>query len=126
MPTLQNADFETRLAIAQADTTPTEILAELATDTEMQIRQAVARNPNSSIESFMQLVEKFSDEVIADPIFERLLFENPESSFIKKLLPHSSKTEPETLEKLANELDGEILHGIMHNPNTPSYRPLTH
>ncbi len=75
MSELQSAGFQQRPTIAE--TTPTSVLAELATDTEAQIRQAIARNSNTAVEVLAELGEEFPNEITENPIFKVLLLKNP-------------------------------------------------
>jgi hypothetical protein len=119
MSGLQNAELESRLTMAQCEITPANILAKLASDLEAQIRQAVASNPNTSIEVLSELGQEFPEEVTENPIFSMLLLENPESHFVRLSLARSTTTDEKTLAQLALVEDEEILYAVARNPKTP-------
>lgn len=119
MSNLQNTEFEARFAAAQADTTSAEALAELASDSEVQIRQAVARNPNTSIGVLSSLGEEFPDEVTENPIFKILLLEHPDSHFVRLSLARSTTTDESTLTRLSKIKSEEILCAVARNLSTP-------
>ncbi|MBD2200272.1 MULTISPECIES: hypothetical protein [Calothrix] len=76
-----------QVAIAAAnniDTTP-ELLTELARHKDIQVRQAVASNPNTPIDVLFQLAEEFPIEFIKNPILPLLHLENPA---FYKTIPH--------------------------------------
>ena len=84
---------------AQDENTPPEILAELATSEDKEIRRCIASNPNTAVEILEKLGEEFPDEITANPIFDLLLLENPDSKFVLLSLARSSTT---SVEKLKN------------------------
>ena len=77
---------------AQHENTAPEILAKLANSQDKEILRHVASNPNTPVETLEKLGKKFPDEITANPIFELLLLENPESKFIQLSLARSSTT----------------------------------
>jgi hypothetical protein len=119
MSDYRNAEQETCLNLATADTTSIEVLKQLATDKNAEVRMAVASNPNTPQDILRHLGQEFPDAIVANPIFNILLLENPESQFIRLSLARSSTTSLETLAKLAKLPDEEILCAIAQNPNTP-------
>lgn len=69
-------EIETKMAIAAADDTPTDILEELSKEPESQVRYLVASNPNTPVEILQQLGEEFPEAITANPVFALLLLEN--------------------------------------------------
>lgn len=114
-----NAARKARLAIAKNDRTSPDLLAQLAVDKDAEIRQAVASNPNTPQDILLKLGKEFPEALVANPIFNILLLENPESQFYRLSLARSSTTSVEILENLAQLPDEEILCAIALNPNTP-------
>lgn len=115
----RNTVRETRLAMAKNAHTSPDSLAQLAIDENAEIRQAVASNPNTPQDILLKLGKEFPEAIIANPIFNTLLLENPESQFYRLSLARSSTTSVKTLENLAQLPDEEILCAIALNPNTP-------
>lgn len=115
----QNADRETRLAIATDVSTSIDLLNQLAKDEDAEVHQAVASNPNTSQDVLLKLGKEFPEEIVNNPIFNILLLESPESHFYRLSLARSSTTPLETLTNLAQLPDEEILCAIALNPNTP-------
>jgi hypothetical protein len=119
MSELQNTDLSHRLALAAAEDTPSDVLQQLATDSALEVRQTVAGNPNTSIDTLVKLEAEFPDEIIANPIFNILLLENPGNRFVRLCLARSRFTPPEVLQQLSDIPDGEILRAIAQNVATP-------
>ena len=94
---------------AQDETTAPDILTQLASSEDKLIRQYVASNPNTPIKTLAKLGEEFPDEIVANPIFDLLFLENPESQFISVSLARSSTTSIERLEKLVCSKNKNIL-----------------
>lgn len=108
----------TRLALALADHTASNLLQQLADDEDAEVRRAVASNPNTPQDVLLTLGREFPDAIVANPIFNILLLENPESLFVRLSLARSS-TSSETLVNLSALPDEEILCAIAENSNTP-------
>lgn len=116
----QNAWFEARLTLAQADTTPAKVFTELSIDSNAQIRQAVALNPNTPADILLELGEEFPNEITQNPIFALLLLEEGvDSHFVGLSLARSTTTNENILIKLSEINDGEIHYAIARNPKTP-------
>ena len=86
---------------AQDENTPPEILAELASSKDKEIRRRSASNPNTAVEILEKLDEEFPDEITANPIFDLLLLENPESKFILLSLAGASTTSVEKINRVS-------------------------
>ncbi|MGG6270803.1 hypothetical protein ACQ4M3_40300 [Leptolyngbya sp. AN03gr2] len=114
-----NPEFEARFTLAQAETTPPEVLAKLAIDNHAKIRRAVALNPSTPIESLLKLGEEFPNEIIENPVFFLLLLEDPESQFVRISLARSTTTDEEKLIQLFEEDDQDIRCAVVQNPNAP-------
>ena len=71
-------NLEQARRIAQDETTASELLAELAKNKDDQVRQAVAANPNTPIETLLSICFEFPPEVIDNPIIPLLILENPD------------------------------------------------
>ena len=114
----QDSDVTIRQAVANNSNTPLEILQELRKDIDPNVREAVAGNPNTSIEDLKELAEEFPEAITANPIFDLLLLENPESDFIRLSLARSSTTPAETLLKLIEDKNRDVQLAAIANPNT--------
>ncbi|BAU13096.1 leucine rich repeat variant [Leptolyngbya sp. NIES-3755] len=119
MSEFTNPGFEARFTLAQAETTPPEVLAKLAIDTHAKIRRAVALNPSTPIKSLLRLGKEFPNEIIENPIFFLLLLEDPESQFVRLSLARSTTTDEAKLIQLFEENDPDIRCAIAQNPNAP-------
>ena len=104
---------------AQDENTPPEILAELAKSKDKEILRLVAGNPNTPAEILEKLSVEFADTVVANPIFDLLLLENPESKFVLLSLARASTTSVEKLAELANYSDRDIREAVVINNKTP-------
>ncbi len=109
---------------AKNDNTKPGILAKLSKNKDKLIRKYVASNPNTPVEILEILGAEFPERVIKNPIFNLLLLENSSSYFIKLSLARSSKTKPETLNRLANldlitVKEIEIIYAISRHKNIP-------
>lgn len=119
MRNYRKTDRKTRLSIATDDRTSADLLTQLATDEDAEIRQAVASNPNTPQDVLLMLGKEFPEAIVANPIFTISLLENHESQFCSLSLARSSTTSGEILANLAQLPDEEILCAIALNPNTP-------
>jgi hypothetical protein len=101
-------------------TTP-ELLTELAVHEDIQVRQAVAGNPNAPIDVLLQLVEEFPQEFLKNPILPLLQLENPE---FYQLIPYPiirnilacEDAPQEWLRCFATSRDYNYLLAIVQNP----------
>lgn len=106
--------------VASNPLTPPYVLADLRHNRDLEIRRLVASNPNTPIGALMQLGKQFPDIIIENPVFKTLKIEEPNSKFVRLSLARSSKTDPDTLAKLAaTEEDEAVLYAIARNINTP-------
>ena len=112
-------NLEQARQIAQNENTASELLAELANSEDCQVRKAVAANPNTPVKVLKKLGSEFPEEITNNPIFSLLLLEKPNSKFIRLSLARSSTTEAETLERLAELEEEDILCAIACNYSTP-------
>ena len=71
-------NIEQERKLAQSENTPSEILTELAKSQDLQTRQYVAFNPNTSIENLLNLGSEFPEELFNNPVFDLLILENPD------------------------------------------------
>jgi hypothetical protein len=120
MTKLQHTDLSMRLVLAAAENMPSDVLHQLATDSALEVRQAVAGNPNTPIETLFNLGKEFPDEITANPIFSIQLLAEPESHFVQLSLARSSKTSENILNKLSNIPNEEILCAVAQNLATPT------
>ena len=105
---------------AQNENTLPEILAELAKSRDKEILRCVAGNPNTTGEILEKLGVDFADEIVANPIFDLLLLENPESKFVLLSLARASTTSVGKLKELANHQDKDIKEAVAVNRRTPA------
>jgi len=105
---------------AQSENTPPEILAELATSKDKEIRRCVAGNPNTPVETLEKLGVDFLDNIVANPIFDLLLLENSESKFILLSLAGASTTSVEKSTELAEHQDRDIRVAVAAKYKTPA------
>ena len=99
----KNAELKTRIAIASAEDTPADVLIQLSEDPAKEVRNAVASNPNTLTEILVKLGKEFPEAITANPIFNLLFLEDPNSKFIRLSLARSSTTSPETLAKIMGD-----------------------
>lgn len=107
-----------KLSLAKDEDTKSDLLILLSKDNDVNIRQAVAGNPNTSVEVLEELSKEFPEIVAANPVFDLLLLENPDSKFIKFVQARSSTTSTERLAKLVKDKNGHIGNNAIANPNT--------
>ena len=69
-------NLEQARQIAQEETTAPELLIELANSEDCQVREAVAANPNTPVETLLSICFEFPREVIDNPIIPLLILEN--------------------------------------------------
>ena len=112
---LDDNDF----ALASADDTSVVVLEELSSHPQPEVREAVARNPNTPTETLRKLGKEFPDAITANPVFNLLLLENPESHFVRLSLARSTTTSEDTIARLLEIEDEEILCAVARNPKTP-------
>jgi Leucine rich repeat variant len=112
---LDDNDF----ALALAVDTSVVVLEELSLHPQPEVREAVARNPNTPTEVLLKLGKEFPDAITANPIFNLLLLENPESHFVWLSLARSTTTSESAIARLSEIEDEEILCAVARNPKTP-------
>nr|WP_322708649.1 hypothetical protein [Nostoc sp. ChiSLP03a]MDZ8209749.1 hypothetical protein [Nostoc sp. ChiSLP03a] len=112
---LDDNDF----ALASAVETSVLVLEELSLHPQPEVREAVAKNPNTPIEVLLKLGKEFPDAITANPIFNLLLLENPESHFVRLSLARSTTTSESAIAQLSKIEDKEILCAVAGNPKTP-------
>lgn len=112
---LDDNDF----ALASADDTSVAVLEELSLHPQPEVREAVARNPNTPTKVLLKLGKEFPDAITANPILNLLLLENPESHFVRLSLARSTTTSEDTIARLSEIEDEEILCAVARNPKTP-------
>ncbi len=79
----RNSEGESPLAKAKGDHTSPDLLKQLANNQNLEVRLAVASNPNTPQEVLIELGKEFPDAIVANPIFTVVLLENPESHFFR-------------------------------------------
>lgn len=117
--TYNGAELEARKNLAATIDTPVEVLRRLSADPEAEVRCLVASNPNTPTDILQKLGEEFPESVTANPVFDFLALENPDSKFIKLLLARSSTTSEDILARFAKSQDEEILCAVAKNVATP-------
>ena len=123
---IKEKDAWDRLEIAEAPSTPPEILAELAKDKKVRIRQCVAENPNTSPETLAGLAKDENRNV------HILVAENPNTlsetlaelakdkySSVRARVAENPNTPSETLTELTKDKDIDVRYYADNNPNTP-------
>ena len=105
---------------AQDENTSPEILAKLAKRKDKEILRLVAGNPNTPVETLEKLGEEFSDAIVANPIFDLLLLENPENKFLLLSLARASTTSVDKLKELASCREEIIVKAVVKNSKTPA------
>lgn len=83
---------------AQSETTDQNTLCRLAHNREQEIRGYVAANPNTPMDMLKILGREFPQVVIQNPVFKKLLAEQPEDEFVRLSLARISTTPTEKLE----------------------------
>ncbi|MDZ8064416.1 MAG: hypothetical protein RMY64_02080 [Nostoc sp. DedQUE08] len=111
---LDDNDF----ALASAVDTSVVVLEELSLHPQPEVREAVAKNPNTPTEVLLKLGKEFPDAITANPIFNLLLLENPESHFVRLSLARSTTTSESAIAQLSKIEDEEILLAVARNPKT--------
>lgn len=86
-----SAEWDNELAVAELSN-PT-VLTKLSKHKNRSIRRAVASNPYTPEQILEKLSQEFPEVVRANPIFDLLLLENPDSKFVKLTLARSSTTQ---------------------------------
>ncbi len=114
-----NTSPEARRKLAEADDTPADILEELSRDSDRTIRTLVASNPNTSMETLVNLGRSFAEEITTNPIFSLLILEHPGDNFIRHCLARNLTTSTELLSNLAADSDYLVTYYVAENPNTP-------
>lgn len=99
---------------AQSENTTSKTLARLASDKSMVVRQSVANNPNTPLETLetetlKKLVREFPQEIVAHPIFDILIIENPDVSLSLKISIFRHPNLAEKIKKLDLSTIGMIL-----------------
>ncbi|MBN3896573.1 MAG: hypothetical protein HWQ41_15300 [Nostoc sp. NOS(2021)] len=112
---LDDNDF----ALASADDTSVVVLEELSLHPQPEVREAVARNPNTPTKVLLKLGKEFPDAITANPVFNLLVLENPESHFVRLSLARSTTTSESAIAQLSKIEDEEILCAVARNPKTP-------
>ncbi|MEH2002066.1 MAG: hypothetical protein V7L00_25595 [Nostoc sp.] len=112
---LDDNDF----TIASADDTSVVVLEELSLHPQPEVREAVARNPNTPTKVLLKLGKEFPDAITANPVFNLLVLENPESHFVRLSLARSTTTSERAIAQLSKIEDEEILCAVARNPKTP-------
>lgn len=111
-----------REVVAGHKNTLPEVLDKLARDKESEVWFKVATNPKtptSALEYLAAATTRSFLAVTANPIFDLLALENPNSRFIKLSLARSSTTSEEILARFAKSQDEEILCAVAKNVATP-------
>ena len=70
--------IEEERKLAQNDNTSSEILTELAKSEDLQTRQYVTANANTTTEILLGLGAEFPEELFNNPVFDLLILENPD------------------------------------------------
>ncbi|MEH2201584.1 hypothetical protein [Nostoc sp.] len=112
---LDDNDF----ALASAVDTSVVVLEELSLHPQPEVREAVAQNPNTPTKVLLKLGKEFPDAITANPIFNLLFLENPESHFVRLSLARSTTTSESAIAQLSKIEDEEILCAVARNPKTP-------
>jgi hypothetical protein len=112
-------ELSVRKAAATDALSSADLLTSLSHDPDFEVRRAVAGNPNTPTEVLAEMGKEFPDEITANPIFNILLLEDPESQFVRLSLARSSTISEAALTQLSSIGNEEILCAITQNPVTP-------
>lgn len=113
------AELSVRKAAATDALSSADLLTSLSHDPDSKVRRAVAGNPSTPTEILLNLGKEFPDEITANPIYNILLLEDPESLFVRLSLARSSMLSDAALTQFSSIDDEEILCAIAQNPVTP-------
>ncbi|BAZ40865.1 hypothetical protein NIES4101_68260 [Calothrix sp. NIES-4101] len=121
MVELMQVSNQVAITAANSIHTAPELLTELAGHEDIQVRQAVAGNPNTPTDVLLQLAEEFPQEFVKNPVLPLLQLENPE---FHKLIPYSviqnilacEGAPQEWLRLFATYVCYDYLLAIVHNP----------
>lgn len=115
------------------------VLDKLANSHDSRVRQYTAKNPNTAVETLLELGNEFPEEIITNPVFNLLLLENPQSEFVQISLFRSTTTPLDVLEKMVKrefflfkniienqKVDPEILDRLADINNNWRFLPLCH
>lgn len=110
--------------VAENPNAPPDILQQLATSDDIEIRKAVTTNPNTPTEVLLSLAEEFPRQFIQNPLFDLLLLENAnfpaEISYWTLLNILKLEELPDFfLSSAAKHSNPEILYMVARHPHTP-------
>jgi hypothetical protein len=110
--------------MASDPTTKPQLLSQIATQADWQLRQLVASNPNTPTETLWQLGIDFPEAILNNPIFELLQLEQLD---LVTTIPHPTLTSllqcdhvPTTfMEYAVSQQDYSLWLAVAYNPHTP-------
>jgi hypothetical protein len=111
--------------LAGDPTTKPHVLRKLATETDWQLRQLVASNPNTPTDVLWQLGIDFPEAILNNPIFELLQLEQLD---LVATIPHPTLTSllqcdlvpTNFMEYAVSRQDYSLWLAVAYNPHTPS------
>lgn len=115
-----NNELKFKEQLALSENCSVNTLIELSKDSNVTIRRAVASNPNTPERVLEELSEEFPEQVTANPVFDLLLLENPDSMFIKLSLARSLNTSRDKLVRLIDDENKDIRNAAIANSNIDS------
>jgi hypothetical protein len=111
--------------LASDPTTKPHVLRKIATETDWQLRQLVASNPNTPTETLWQLGIDFPEAILNNPIFELLQLEQldlvatiPQPTLTSLL--QCDRVPQRFMEYAVSQQDYSLWLAVAYNPHTPS------
>jgi hypothetical protein len=122
--TPSGAHMTSMTQMASDPTTKPQLLSQIATQADWQLRQLVASNPNTPTETLWQLGIDFPEAILNNPIFELLQLEQLD---LVTTIPHPTLTSllqcdhvPTTfMEYAVSQQDYSLWLAVAYNPHTP-------
>jgi len=117
-----------RIELACSEFTPIETLIKLSQDKSLQVRMAVALNPNTPEDVLRKLAKSkefgiFVWKAVAEnpntPVDVLILLAQNEDWRVREEVAWNKNTPAEVLKKLANDTSWGVRHTVTMNPNTP-------
>jgi hypothetical protein len=111
--------------VASNPNTDPQLLRQLATEQDWELRRLIASNPNTPTDLLWQLGIDFPEEILANPIFELLQLEHLQ---LAAEIPHSTLTSllqcdrvPKAfMDYAVSQQDYSLWLAVAYNPQTPS------
>ncbi|WP_309730467.1 hypothetical protein [Chamaesiphon sp. OTE_75_metabat_556] len=119
------AQMTSMVQAASDPTTSPQLLRQIATQTDWQLRQLVASNPNTPTDTLWQLGIDFPEAILNNPVFELLQLEQLD---LVATIPHPTLTSllqcdrvpTRFMEYAVSRQDYSLWLAVAYNPHTPS------